>query len=318
MPGSTASSPTRPRTPPRRLILGTALALALLAGLAPEAPAADAQESRPATDAPAAPAGNGDHRGVSINIGISAGPETGKGDAAADRAGVPAKDGDAPAAGPHATTVVKDGKTVTDATDPVTGKRTITVVKDGKTVTVTGIPGDREFESFDQLVHTEPALALMIVGIVAVVFLSPVLAIALVLGYRMRKTRMQNETMLKLAEKGIVAPAEAIEAVAAGTAPVPPGGGAAAGGAAAPVERVREIRKRAAWSDLRKGVVMAAIGVGLTLYSVLDDRSPNGIGLVLLFVGVGYIVLWWFEERQVAPRSGGGTPPPGAGPGGTL
>jgi hypothetical protein len=37
---------------------------------------------------------------------------------------------------------------------------------------------------------------------------------------------------------------------------------------------------------------------------MLDDGSPNSIGLILLFVGIGYIVLWWFEERQLAPSSG--------------
>ena len=40
-----------------------------------------------------------------------------------------------------------------------------------------------------------------------------VLIIALVLWYKMRKTRMLNETMLQLAEKGVVPPAEAMQAL---------------------------------------------------------------------------------------------------------
>ena len=56
----------------------------------------------------------------------------------------------------------------------------------------------------------------MVVAIVTVVFLAPVLAIALILWYRMRKARMLNETMLKLAEKGIVPSADALEALAGG------------------------------------------------------------------------------------------------------
>jgi hypothetical protein len=34
---------------------------------------------------------------------------------------------------------------------------------------------------------------------------------------------------------------------------------------------------------------------------------------VLLFVGIGYVVLWWLEDRAVANvRAGsGGAPPPG-------
>jgi hypothetical protein len=294
MPGSTALPSTPTRTPRRRLILGAAVALALVVWLAPKVPVAGAQESRPAATSAAAdtprPAAGGERRGVSINIGIDADPGPAKDDGAT---GAPAQDESAK--GPAA-------PTVTDEKNPATGKRTITVVKDGKTVTVTGVPGDREFDSFDELLHNEPTLAVMIIAIVAVVFLSPVLAIALILGYRMRKARMQNETMLRLAEKGFVPPGEAIEAVATGVAPAQ---FRADGAAATPAERVREIRKRAAWSDLRKGVVMGAVGLALTLYSMLDDGTPNGLGLVLLFVGIGYAVLWWFEERQNVARGGG-------------
>jgi hypothetical protein len=31
---------------------------------------------------------------------------------------------------------------------------------------------------------------------------------------------------------------------------------------------------------------------------MLDDGTANGFGLILLFVGIGYGVLWHFEERQ--------------------
>ena len=62
------------------------------------------------------------------------------------------------------------------------------------------------------------------------------------------------------------------------------------------------MRKRAAWSDLRKGIVMLGIGLGLIFWSMLDEGTANGFGLILLFVGIGYIVLWYFEERQVGER----------------
>jgi len=56
------------------------------------------------------------------------------------------------------------------------------------------------------------------------------------------------------------------------------------------------------------------------LWGVLDDGSPNGLGLVLLFVGIGYIVLWWFEERQLTPKGGGAAPstPPSGGTDGKV
>jgi hypothetical protein len=117
---------------------------------------------------------------------------------------------------------------------------------------------------------------------------------------------MLNETMLKLAEKGVVPPGDALDAIAGDSVRAAPA-------SAALFERAREVRKRTAWSDLRKGVVMGAFGLALSLYSLLDDGSPNGFGLVLLFVGIGYVVLWWLEDRAVANvRAGsGGAPPPG-------
>ena len=145
----------------------------------------------------------------------------------------------------------------------------------------------------------------MVVSIVALVFLSPVLAIALILWYRMRKARMLNETMLKLAEKGVVPPAEALGALAGN-----PSAALAAAPSAAPIyEQAKQIRRRAAWSDLRKGVLLGGSGSASPCGDVLDDGSPNGLGLVLLFVGIGYIVLWWFEDRQFAPTSGPGAEP---------
>jgi hypothetical protein len=67
---------------------------------------------------------------------------------------------------------------------------------------------------------------------------------------------------------------------------------------------------------LRKGVIMLGAGFGLSFWSMLDDGTPNSVGLVLLFVGIGYCILWFFEERNPAPRTvtsppASGTPPPG-------
>jgi hypothetical protein len=164
---------------------------------------------------------------------------------------------------------------------------------------------DREYDSFDQFLDRDPALAAMVLGIVFIVFLTPILIIALVIWYKVRKTRMQNETMLKLAERGIVAPGEALQAIGTGQSASVIG----AATASAPLaEQARALRKQAAWSDLRKGVLMGTVGLALTFYSLFDDRSPNWLGLVLLFVGIGYCVLWYFEDQQVtAARASGST-----------
>ena len=155
---------------------------------------------------------------------------------------------------------------------------------------------DREYDSFDEFLDRDPALASMVLGIVFIVFLTPILIIALVIWYKMRKNRMQNETMLRLAEKGIVPPGEAMHAIGTGQAASAIG---VAASTAPLAEQARALRKQAAWSDLRKGVLMGTVGLALTFYSVFDDRSPNWLGLVLLFVGIGYCVLWYFEDQQV-------------------
>jgi hypothetical protein len=293
-----ASAPASPLF--RRLVLGTALFLALAIGLSPRPPGVHAQEAKPASPpAAAAPATPKAPAGPSLNATV--------------------KDGE----GAKATidiTVDKGRKTITiDKTDPAkagadaaddTSDEPIIGIgsgKHGKRVRVGVFGDDREYDSFNDFVHTEPGLAFMVVSIVALVFLSPVLAIALILWYRMRKARMLNETMLKLAEKGVVPPAEALGALSGNTAAA-----LAAGPSTAPIyEQAKQIRRRAAWTDLRKGVILGGIGLGLTMYSMFDDRSPNGLGLVLLFVGIGYIVLWWFEERQFTARGNGasGAPP---------
>lgn len=181
--------------------------------------------------------------------------------------------------------------------------------KKGITIGVEGI--DREYDSFDQFLDRDPALASMVLGIVFIVFLTPILMIALVIWYKVRKTRMQNETMLKLAERGIVPPGEALQAIGTGQAASAIGVAAAA----APLsEQARALRKQAAWSDLRKGVLMGTVGLALTFYSLFDDGSPNWLGLVLLFVGIGYCVLWYFEDQQVTAARAAG-PAPSAGPG---
>ena len=74
----------------------------------------------------------------------------------------------------------------------------------------------------------------------------------------------------------------------------------------------RYLHRRTVWSDLRKGVILTAVGLGLSFWSMLDDGTPNSVGLILLFVGVGYTLLWFFEDRTSAPPRNSGTPPPGA------
>jgi hypothetical protein len=183
------------------------------------------------------------------------------------------------------------------------GPRGVTIDRHGKRVRVFGLDGDREYDSFDELAQDAPWLAGVVFFAVAMAFAVPLLIVIAVVWYKIRRARMMNETMLRLAEKGVVPPAGAIEALAGNK----PEMAERAMVSAAPIaEQAKIATRRAAWSDLRKGIVMLAVGVGLTFWSMLDDGSPNGFGLVLMFVGIGYIVLWRFEERQFTPPRGGG------------
>ena len=267
----------------RRFVLGTAFFLGLAAALAPRSPAVYAQEPKSAAPAasPKAPETPKAGRSLTIKDGLGAEIKIDVGENGK-------------------TSVIRSAEKESDADTDASRRKD---AKKRAQITIDGLE-DKEFDSFDEFVHDQPALAAMVVAIVATVFFAPVLAIALILWYRMRKARMLNETMLKLAEKGIVPPAEAIDAL---------GGKAAAGATVAPLyEQAKQIRRRAAWSDLRKGVLMAGFGFALSLYSLIASRGPNVVGLVLLFVGLGFVVLWWFEERNLpAPGNTG----PGAGPG---
>ena len=161
--------------------------------------------------------------------------------------------------------------------------------------------GGHEYDSFEAFVEQAPWIAGLVFMTTALVFLVPLVVIILVIWYKMRRARMMNETMLKLAERGAVPAGEAMQAIANGR----PAQALESGPATAPLyEQAKSLRRRAAWSDLRKGVIMGAIGFGLTAYSMLEDGSANGLGLVLLFVGVGFVVLWYLEDRQAEERQG--------------
>lgn len=156
---------------------------------------------------------------------------------------------------------------------------------------------DGNYDSFEDFMTRAPALAAMVTGIVFIVFLTPILLIGLVIWYKLRRNRMQNETMLKLAERGIVPTPETLQAVSSGRVDASL---ARAASALPPAEQVQVLARRAAWSDLRKGVVMGTIGLALCVHAMVEDGQPGWLGLVLLFVGAGYVALWYFEEREAA------------------
>jgi hypothetical protein len=49
-------------------------------------------------------------------------------------------------------------------------------------------------------------------------------------------------------------------------------------------------------SDLRRGVVLTAIGVGIVAYLLSDHDSDWGLGLIPLLIGVGYLIIWKMQN----------------------
>ena len=186
---------------------------------------------------------------------------------------------------------------------------------------------DQEFEEFNNIKKTAPWFIGVVFLFVGALFLTPIILLVGIVWYKLRKTRMQNEALLKLAERGVIPPAQAIEAVSTGIMPAAPtietGVGAGTSGiagiagagdtasiisAATAYEQAVQTRRRGVWSDLRKGVLLSAVGLSIVVYSAAASGSPNWLGLALLFVGIGYLALWWLEDRQLAQRAAGDLP----------
>ena len=148
-----------------------------------------------------------------------------------------------------------------------------------------------DFDAFSSHMQKSPWVIGLIFLVVGSIFLTPVILLVGIIWYKLRKTRLQNEAMLALAEKGVVPPAQAADALAAG-APV-------ASVAPQVYQQAVALRKRVVWSDLRKGVILSMIGLGLSFYFITASGEPSWIGLILLFVGVGYVALWWLEGRHL-------------------
>ena len=145
-------------------------------------------------------------------------------------------------------------------------------------------------EDFESIARKMPWVIGLIFLVVGSIFLTPIVLLVGIIWYKLRKAKLQNEAMLKLAEQGVVPPAQAADALASGMSPA----------AAAPqLYQQAALRKRVVWSDLRKGVILSTLGLAFSFYWLVSAGEPSWLGLVLLFVGVGYVVLWWLEGRHL-------------------
>ena len=118
-------------------------------------------------------------------------------------------------------------------------------------------------------------LAIPIVGIVFMsIFGAPVLIVAVILYFGFSKSRMQHRTIRMLAEKG---------------QPIPP---------ALLAPPAPAIRQR---SDMRRGVVLTMVGVGLMIFfGAVNDWEGGAwsLGLIPFLIGAGYLLVWKLEGKK--------------------
>jgi len=118
----------------------------------------------------------------------------------------------------------------------------------------------------------------MAIPIVAIVFMSifgaPVLIVAVILYFGFSKNRMMHRTIRMMVEKGQPVPAALL-------APPPP------------AQRQR--------SDMRRGVVLVMVGLGLMLFFAAVNDWEGGvwaIGIIPFLIGLGYLLVWKLEGNK--------------------
>jgi uncharacterized protein DUF6249 len=126
-----------------------------------------------------------------------------------------------------------------------------------------------------------------VIPLVAIIFMTifgaPVLIVAVIMYFGFSRNRMMHRTVRMMVEKG---------------QPVPP----ALLSAPVPAQRQR--------SDMRRGVVLVMIGLGLMLFFAAVNNWEGGswaVGIVPFLIGAGYLLVWKLEGGAKAKAD---NPPP--------
>jgi hypothetical protein len=140
---------------------------------------------------------------------------------------------------------------------------------------------DKDLDSLDKLGHRDsgdiPAFVIPIVAITMLtVFGAPVLIVALIMYFSFSKSRAMQRTVRMMVEKGQPVPEALLN---------PP-----------PAQRQR--------SDLRRGVVLTMIGIGLMMFfGAVNDWEGGSwtLGLIPFLIGVGYLLVWKLDTKKDNP-----------------
>jgi hypothetical protein len=123
-----------------------------------------------------------------------------------------------------------------------------------------------------------PAMVVPLVGVIFLtIFGAPVLIVAVIMYFGFSKNRMMHKTVRMMVEKGQEVPAALL-------APPPPA-----------------VRQR---SDMRRGVVLVMIGLGLVIFLGAVNDWENGswaIGIIPFLIGLGYLLVWKLEGKKDIP-----------------
>jgi hypothetical protein len=122
-----------------------------------------------------------------------------------------------------------------------------------------------------------PAMVIPLVGIVFLtIFGAPVLIVGLILYFSFSKSRALHRTVQMMVEKGQPVPEALLN---------PP-----------PAQRQR--------SDLRRGVVLTMIGIGVMAFLGAASEWEGGawtLGLIPFLIGVGYLLVWKLDTKKDNP-----------------
>jgi len=140
---------------------------------------------------------------------------------------------------------------------------------------------DKDLDGFNGLNHGKsddiPDIVVPIVAITLLtVFGAPVLIVGLILYFSFSRSRALHRTVRMMVEKGQPVPAALLN---------PP-----------PAQRQR--------SDLRRGVVLTMIGLGLMVFfGAVNDWEGGAwtLGLIPFLIGAGYLLVWKLDTKKDNP-----------------
>ena len=113
-----------------------------------------------------------------------------------------------------------------------------------------------------------------VLGAMAIVLglIMPVTLVGIILWYRAHRNQLLHETALSLAEKGQPIPAELFV-------------------------------DSKPYSNLRRGVVLVMLGLGICLALHLYGMKFWAFGIIPLFTGAGYLIVWKIESGKRSPTT---------------